>query len=209
VDAVAALHSVSDGYAAPAVSPFRDVLTTQQFYKEIAWLAAERISTGWTEADGTRTYRPFQPISRDAMAAFMYRMAGSPHYVPPAVSPFKDVLTTQQFYKEMAWLAAEGISTGWVEADGTRTYRPFQPISRDAMAAFMYRMADSPAFAEPAVSPFRDVLNGQQFYKEMAWLADSGISTGWVEPGGIRSYRPLQPINRDAMAAFMYRFARL
>jgi len=74
------------------------------------------------------------------MAAFLYRMAGSPDHTPPADSPFKDVATTQQFYKEMAWLADRGISTGWTHSDGTRSYRALQPINRDAMAAFLYRM---------------------------------------------------------------------
>jgi hypothetical protein len=75
------------------------------------------------------------------MAAFLYRAAGSPAFTAPAVSPFADVSTGQQFYKEMAWLADQGISTGWVEANGTVTYRPLQSISRDAMAAFLYRMS--------------------------------------------------------------------
>jgi serine protease len=85
------------------------------------------------------------------------------------------------------------------------TYRPLQAISRDAMAAFLYRAAGKPAFAAPAVSPFADVSTGQQFYLEMAWLAKTGISTGWTEPNGAVTYRPFEAINRDAMAAFLYR----
>ncbi|MBG6180772.1 S-layer homology domain-containing protein, partial [Arthrobacter sp. CAN_A1] len=189
-------------YTPPTKSPFRDVSTSQQFYTEMAWLAEKGISTGWAEPNNTRSYRPLQSISRDAMAAFMYRMAGSPAYTPPAKSPFRDVSTSQQFYKEMAWLAEEGISTGWAEPNNTRSYRPLQSISRDAMAAFMYRMAGSPVYTPPAKSPFRDVSTSQQFYKEMAWLAEEGISTGWSDS----TYRPLEPIKRDAMAAFIYRF---
>jgi serine protease len=205
----ATFKTTAAAYEPPAKSPFADVSTGQQFYKEMAWLADRKISTGWTEPDGSRTYRALQPISRDAMAAFLYRMAGSPDYTPPVVSPFADVSTGQQFYKEMAWLAEQRISTGWTEADGSRSYRPLQPISRDAMAAFLYRMAKSPQYTPPAVSPFADVSTGQQFYKEMSWLAGNGISTGWTEAGGARSYRPLQPISRDAMAAFLFRLNSL
>lgn len=191
-------------YTAPAKSPFKDVLTTQQFYKEMAWLADRKISTGWVEADKSVTYRPVTPINRDAMAAFLYRMAGSPAYTPPAKSPFKDVTTTQQFYKEMSWLAQTGISSGWTESDGSKTYRPLTPISRDAMAAFLYRLAGSPEYVPPYYSPFDDVSVYQQFYGEMAWLSEMKVSTGWTE-GSRRTYRPLAPINRDAMAAFLYR----
>ncbi|WOH17772.1 S8 family serine peptidase [Paenarthrobacter sp. GOM3] len=192
-------------YVPPAVSPFKDVLTKQQFYKEMAWLADRKISTGWVEADRSVTYRPLTPINRDAMAAFLYRMAGSPAYTPPAKSPFKDVLTTQQFYKEMAWLAESGISSGWVESDGSKTYRPLLPINRDAMAAFLYRLANKPDYEPPNWLPFWDVPREQQFYKEMAWMYEQGISKGWLEADGQYTYRPLAPINRDAMAAFLYR----
>lgn len=41
-----------------------------------------------------------------------------------------------------------------------------------------------------------------QFYREITWLASTGISTGW--PDG--TYRPVTPIARDAMAAFIYRY---
>lgn len=192
-------------FTAPTKSPFKDVLTTQQFYKEMSWLADRKISTGWVETDKSVTYRPVTPINRDAMAAFLYRMAGSPDYTPPAKSPFKDVLTTQQFYKEMSWLADTGISSGWTESDGSRTYKPLTPINRDAMAAFLYRLANSPDFQAPTTSPYQDVYTYQQFYKEMAWMADKKISSGWLESDGFYTYRALAPINRDAMAAFLYR----
>lgn len=55
----------------------------------------------------------------------------------PATSPFSDVTSTAAFYKEMTWVAARGVSTGY--DDGT--YRPWDPVKRDAMAAFMYRLA--------------------------------------------------------------------
>ncbi|MDQ6740551.1 MAG: S-layer homology domain-containing protein, partial [Actinomycetota bacterium] len=132
----------------------------------------------------TLTYRPLPSVNRDAMAAFLYRMAASPAYIAPTVSPFKDVSTGQQFYKEMAWVSEQGISTGWTEPDENRTYRALTPINRDAMAAFLYRSAGSPAYTAPTVSPFKDVSPGQQFYKEMAWVSEQGISTGWTEPDG-------------------------
>lgn len=42
------------------------------------------------------------------------------------------------FHQEIAWMRTAGIATGW--EDGT--YRPDQPIARDAMAAFLYRYKD-------------------------------------------------------------------
>lgn len=182
-------------------SRFVDFPPRVLFLTEVEWLASEGVSTGWAEPEGTLTYRPWQAIDRDAMAAFFYRMAGSPAYTPPLESPFSDVTPWTPFYKEMAWMHSEGIATGY--PDGT--FRPWDPVNRDAMAAFMYRFADSPAYTEPATSPFIDVATNHQFYREMAWLRSIGVSTGW--PDG--SYRPGEPVMRDAMAAFLYRLDRI
>ncbi len=73
------------------------------------------------------------------MAAFMYRYAGSPAWTPPVQSPFTDVTPQSVFYKEITWLAAKGVTQGW--PDGT--FRPYKPVLRDQMAAFMYRFAQS------------------------------------------------------------------
>ena len=69
------------------------------------------------------------------MAAVAYRMAGSPAYTPPKVSPYKDVSPSSAFYKEITWARSQGLLTGW--SDGT--FRPYEPIKRDAVAAFVYR----------------------------------------------------------------------
>lgn len=189
-------------------SAFLDVSPGQAFYNEMVWLSTQGISTGWEDG----SYRPLQPINRDAMAAFLYRAASDEHKKFtnfPQVSPFADVSSSQQFYMEMAWLADKKITEGWKNPDGSVSFRPLTPINRDAMAAFLYRDAGSPEFTPPATSPFTDVAVGQQFYKEMAWLAASGISTGWDNGNGTKSFQPTTPINRDAMAAFLYRYAHL
>lgn len=164
------------------------------FESQIKWIAQRGITTGYSDG----TYRPVDNIQRAAMAAYFYRMAGSPAYTAPAVSPFKDVAPSDPFYKEISWFAQKDITTGF--ADGT--FRPWEPVNRDAMAAFFYRYAGSPAFNAPAVSRFTDVKKGDQFYKEVSWLANSGITTGFSD----KTYRPVTPINRDAMAAFVYRY---
>ncbi|PFG20891.1 S-layer homology domain-containing protein [Serinibacter salmoneus] len=189
-----------------ASSPFRDVSTTNQFFNEIDWLYSEQITTGW-RVSGGREYRPLEDINRDAMAAFLYRLAGSPSYTPPRTSPFSDVSTSNRYYKEISWLYAEGISTGW-GSGSTREFRPLEQIDRDAMAAFLYRMAGEPRYSAPGTSPFADVSTRTMYYKEIAWLASEGISTGWSTSSG-QEFRPGDAVARDAMAAFLYRFDRM
>ena len=180
-------------YEPPAASPFADVPLSDAAYKEIAWMSEMGISTGWPDG----TYRPAQQVDRDAMAAFIYRLKGSPAWTAPTGSPFTDISTGIQFFREMTWLQSTEITTGW--PDGT--YRPWTQTDRDAMAAFIYRLAGRPDYTPPAVSPFTDITPDTQFYLEMTWLAEKGIATG-VDDG---TFDPWQPVSRSMMAVFMYR----
>ncbi|MDQ0755073.1 S-layer homology domain-containing protein [Arthrobacter sp. B3I4] len=51
-------------YTPPAVSPFADVATWHTFYKEIAWLADRKITTGWEQGDGTVLFQPSWEVQR-------------------------------------------------------------------------------------------------------------------------------------------------
>ncbi|WP_422116934.1 S-layer homology domain-containing protein [Brachybacterium sp. UNK5269] len=187
-------YPVAAPWGKDPAAPFTDVRYGQLiFFTEIAWMKHQRLADGWSDG----TYRPFEPMKRDAMAAFLYRAAGSPPYTPPAKSPFKDVSTSMIFYKEIAWAESVGITEGW--PDGT--YRPFEPVKRDAMAAFLYRASGEPAYTPPARSPFVDVDSTVIFRDEIAWAQSVGIANGWADG----RYRPYEPILRDAMAAFIYR----
>ena len=179
----------------PAVKQyFVDVPPTNVFYTEIQWLAEKGITTGWSDG----TYRPTEKIERGAMAAYFYRMAGSPDVNLPATSPFKDVDPSFPFYKEIVWMHQQGITTGW--ADGT--FRPHDAVNRDATAAFFYRYAKVTGYTAPASSHFSDVKPGDMFYTEISWLESTGITRGWDDG----TFRPVEGVQRDAMAAFMYRY---
>ncbi|WP_061962843.1 SpoIID/LytB domain-containing protein [Demequina aurantiaca] len=128
----------------PSSSPFKDVKKTDQFYKQIVWADQANITTGY--ADGT--FRSTTKISREAIAAFLYRFEGRPSVSLPKSSPFKDVSKSDQFYKEIVWLDKAGITTGY--SDGT--FRSKTNTSREAIAAFLYRLSGSPAVSPPPAS---------------------------------------------------------
>ena len=179
--------------AEPAQS-FSDVHEGDMFYREITWLAGQNITTGWVDG----TFRPHESIEREAIAAFFYRMSGSPEVQLPKDSPFTDVKEGDPFYKEIIWFQQQGITTGWPD----KTFRPHDPVSREAMAAFFYRYSGKPS-VEVQNAPFKDVPEQNMFYREIAWLHDSKITTGWDDG----TFRPHESISREAMAAFLYRYA--
>ena len=125
----------SPQFTAPSTPSFKDVPRDHPFYKEIEWMRARGITTGWSDG----TFRPDSSVNRDSMAAFFYRYAGSPAYEAPAQARFTDVSTDNLFYREISWLASQGVTTGW--PDGS--FRPVEPVHRDAMAAFVFRYSTS------------------------------------------------------------------
>jgi uncharacterized repeat protein (TIGR02543 family) len=103
---------------------------------------------------------------------------------------------------DVEWMGTTGISTGW-EVAGGREYRGKENIKRCDMAAFLYRLAGCPDFSTTRV--FKDVKVTTPHYREIAWMAESGISRGWSD----NTFRPMNNVARQDLAAFLYRFADL
>lgn len=181
----------------PTVCPttFTDVAADHLFCQEIDWLASSGITGGFADD----TFRPSRDLSRQSMAAFLYRAAGSPTFSPPATPSFSDVPTSHQFFLEIEWLAASGITGGF--ADGT--FGPTAVVTRGAIAAFLHRAADEPAVSGFPVE-FVDV-DDHIFETAIEWLATVGVTTGF-EDG---TFRPGEILSRQAMAAFLQRYSRL
>lgn len=114
--------------------------------------------------------------------------------VPPS---FTDTSTCN----EIPWLFSTEKSPQCVGIPGFQDVSWVPAVRRDAMAAFLYRLAGSPAV--PADAPtFSDVPPGSPFYNEIRWLASTGVTRGF--PDG--TFHPAENVNPDAMAAFLYRY---
>ena len=184
-----------------ALPRFTDMAADNPRVPDVDFLLLQDVATGY--ADGT--FRPYDAVTRQAMAAFLYRTAGSPDWTAPATSPFADLAPGSPFYAEITWLADQGITEGYDGPGDAVLFRPAAPVSRQAMAAFLTRFAGEEAFEGPAASPFVDVATSHEFYDAIAWLAGTGISTGTAIGGGRFEYRPAAPVSRQAMAAFLQR----
>lgn len=180
-----------------------DVRHDRKFASDIDWMYQRKISTGSQGSNGN-VYLGDAPVTREAMAAFIYRYAGRPDFNAPANPSFTDVPTTAKFYKEIEWMKSRGLTTGIKDGSKLR-YAPKDSISREAMAAFLYRLAGKPAPDTAAAKTFIDVSKNQKFAKEITWMSGTGITTGWKTSQGL-TYQPKEPVKRDAMAAFLHRY---
>jgi len=175
---------------------FSDVSVTSSYAGYICWMKTSGVTTGTTPT----TFSPAANVTRGQMAAFMYRLAGSPKFTPPTKPSFSDVPASSEFYKQIEWLKHTGITTGTTPT----TFSPSANVTRGQMAAFMYRLAGSPTFTPPKTASFGDVPTSNEFYKQIEWLKHKDITTGTTAT----TYSPSANVTRQQMAAFMYRLAQ-
>ena len=131
------LHRFAGDEDPGACTPsFPDVPADHPFFRDVCWLLGEGITTGYPDG----RFRPAAAVTRQAMSAFLYRVAGEPPFVLPGAPTFGDVSLGHPFAAEIEWMAAEQISTG-TPANPKPLFRPAQSVSRQAMAAFLHRLA--------------------------------------------------------------------
>jgi hypothetical protein len=176
---------------------FDDVAGDNAFCWEIGWMSAAGVTTGFPG----NLYKPNSSVTRQAMSAFMYRLAGSPPFTDPVTATFSDVGTGSTFFTEIEWMNDEGITTGFPGG----IFKPAEAVTRQAMSAFMYRLAGEPVFVDPVTPTFPDVGTGTTFFTEIEWMNDEGITTGFNDG----TFRPSGLVTRASMSAFMYRLAEL
>lgn len=147
--------------------------------------------------------RRFAIATVSAVSVLLASVAG-PMPAMAADLALQDVNNNTPHYEDVRWLASSGITAGY--QDGK--FHGNWTVVRQDMAAFLYRMAGSPAFdVNKAGHPFTDVTSRTPHYKEILWLASTGIAKGWAQPDGSVTFGGMRAVVRQDMAAFLNRFA--
>jgi hypothetical protein len=107
-----------------------DVRLDHPFSDDIDAMAVAGVIGGYAD----QTFKPAATVTRQAMAAFLYRLAAAERPAP-TTAPFDDVSTSHPYFTEIAWAADEGITTGYPDD----TFRPGATVTRQATAAFLHR----------------------------------------------------------------------
>ena len=201
--APASLSSAAD---ACAEQQFWDVPTSSEFCSQIQWLASTGITGGYTDPEQPQPgFHPTAPVSRQAMAAFLHRYGFNGTPDPSCSGPlrlFADV-PAGDFCGSIEWLAGAGISGGYAD----RGFHPGDGVSRQAMAAFLYRFAH-PGQTAPGCTTqqFWDVSVSDPFCPQISWLASTELTTGYTDDGhALPGFHPTAVVSRQAMAAFLSR----
>ena len=111
--------------------------------------------------------------------------------------PFTDVSEDDWFYADAAYLYEKGVMKGTAD----ETFAPGRSVTRGQLAAALYRMAGEPAVTAKAA--FTDVPADYWCAAAITWAAENGVVTGYGDGG----FRPADTVQRQELAAMLFRFA--
>lgn len=153
--------------------PFGDVTVSDWFYDDVRYVYANGIMDG-TSSD---RFAPNAPLTRAMIVTILYRMAGSPSV--SGSSDFTDVATGKWFAKAVAWAAANGIVNGY----GDSLFGPNDPVTREQLAAILYRYAVyggmTAVTLEENLGSFADTAQLSAYaIQAMNWAVGQGLING-------------------------------
>ena len=149
--------------------PFSDVAPGDWCYGQILQL----YQLGYLSGTGPHTFSPGGTLTRAQVVVMLYRMAGGSEVSEGAA--FTDVAADDWYADAAAWAAEAGVVTGY--ADGT--FAPDAAITRQQLAAILYRYAGSPESSGMVLSEFEDGETVADYAKAaMRWAVHEGLLTG-------------------------------
>jgi len=133
----------------------------------IAFVTARELFLG----TGNGGFSPNQAMTRGMLATVLYRLAGEPTV---GASGFTDVNSGKYYTDAIAWAAQSGIVTGI----GSNLFAPDREITREQLAAMLYRFAGSPG-GSGTLDRFDDGSQVSEYARQAsAWAIEQGITQG-------------------------------
>ena len=121
------------------------------------------------------------------LAMILWRAEGCPNPVGygSLSKPFKDVNSSDWFYKCVLWAAKEGIVNGYSNG----TFGPLDKITREQVVTMLWRYAGQPAPSPDTRLPFYDSWAVNNYaWDAMCWATEVGVingrSNGMLDPRG-------------------------
>ncbi len=166
----------------------------------MAYVHALKIMAGVSD----ELFDPYGSTTRAMLAAILYRLEGSPAVV--GGSSFNDVEPGAWYTNGVIWAEQKGIIAGY----GDGTYGVDDPITREQMAAILYRFAQYKGYdvsvgEETNILSYNDAFDISEYaIPAMQWACGAGIIQG-----SYGSLMPLSDATRAEIAAIIQRFQEI
>ena len=184
--------------AAPAqpTLPFGDVANDRWSFNDILYVYEKGLMNGLS----ANVFGPSAEVTRGMIVTILYRLEGSPAVTDAC--PFVDVKAGSYYEAAITWAAANGIVNGYSET----SFGPDDPVTREQLAAILYRYAQTKGegFTGAWYFPldFSDAASVSSWADEaMHWCVMKGLINGSgnaLNPGGTAT--------REQTAAILHRF---
>ena len=112
-------------------NPFTDVHAGDWFYDSVKFMNGNGLIQGTSGS----TYSPYTTTTRGMIVTILYRLDGAPATYNS--NPFYDVSANAYYANAVNWASQAGIVAGY----GDGSFHPNAPITRQQMAAILYRYA--------------------------------------------------------------------
>ena len=176
--------------------PFGDVKTADWFYNDVKYVYEKGMMAG-TAAD---VFAPNATTTRAMIVTILYRLEGSPAVT--GTNAFADVPASQWYTDAVNWAAANQI----VKGTSATTFAPNDSITREQMAAILYRYAQYKGYdvtKKADLSGYSD--NGQvsAYAKDaLAWANAAKLINGVTNT----TLAPQGNATRAQVSAILHRF---
>lgn len=151
---------------------------------------------------GGGKFEPDGQLTRAQLVTVLYRAAGEPD-TGKQVNPFTDVADDAWYTKAVIWAANNGIVNGVAK----NTFAPDDSITREQIAAMLYRYAGAEAAKEDKLSAFPDAAKVSDWAKEaLNWAVASGLINGVADANGTANLEPQATATRAQIATILMRW---
>ena len=171
---------------------FKDVVVGQYYYDPVLW--AVNHTPQITNGTSATTFSPDATCTRGQVVTFLWRAKGCPEPTN-ASNPFKDVISSDYYYKAVLWANEHGITNG----TSATTFSPNDPCTRAHVVTFLWRTEGKPTAS--GTNPFKDVMSGQYYTDAVLWAVSKNITNGT----SLTTFSPDSPCTRGQIVTFLYR----
>lgn len=152
---------------------------------------------------GEGLFAPYDVMSRAMVVTVLYRMEGSPAVTGESV--FADVDSAAYYANAVRWATANGIVNG----DGLGNFLPNDPLTREQLAAILYRYAGfkgQSVAVTGTLAAFTDAAAVSGYATDgLVWAVERGIVSGI----GDNLLAPQNSATRAQVAVMLHRFLTL
>ena len=187
-----------------ASQKFKDVSgSTKWASNSVDFMYGNGLVNGISTKDPT-VFGPNQSMTRAMLVTILYRAAGQPS-VAGITNKFTDNKDGQYYYNAVLWASNNGIVNGAT----AKTFDPDGKITREQIAAILYRYAGSPTADTSALNSFTDRTQVSSYATTaMQWAVGNGIITG-VSSNGRTTLSAKNNATRAQVAVMLHRFLTL